>query len=471
MQEYQLLRDNKESGPYTAAALIEKGLKPYDLIWAKGKTAAWQYPSEVNELKAFAPIVEEQPFDRFYKKPQLKVITEEPVYNEPAPEIQVAAVELPKKPAVKPRIRIRADWRRIEAKSPEIAEQQKQITSEKIVAIPQEQKNNVPAPAWQSVLNTWENNNLQSTAGTNKKITENQSQTSPTGLFAGGEQKDGGMLVSNNKVSFYKKNIATVSIAASFILLLGGGYFVSGYLQNNKNEPGKVSQTVVNKNTIPAIPPSVQVSEKVNENISNDQNNLNVKTAVLTVPVQSKSIAVNSNQKFTGDNSVKNQVAKQANFKSQPAQNKVVTKQVNSSSIPVSTPVASAPKNVISKNIETVTPSKKSDVVISSNKPTDDNVIRNYINIQPSGENENGAVSYNYKVSNISQTKLDLVMIDLQYFDASGKFQKGQTVYVKNLSPDQAVMVTPPDAKQAAKITCKVSMVSAPQKNLYLIAD
>jgi hypothetical protein len=44
------------------------GLKPYDLIWVDGRSAAWRYPSEVPELKDFAPAVEEQPYDRFYKK-------------------------------------------------------------------------------------------------------------------------------------------------------------------------------------------------------------------------------------------------------------------------------------------------------------------------------------------------------------------------------------------------------------------
>ena len=63
-----LLRDNKQSGPYTLQDLIEKGIKPYDLVWAEGKSAAWRYPSEIEELKAFSPVVEEQPFDRFYRK-------------------------------------------------------------------------------------------------------------------------------------------------------------------------------------------------------------------------------------------------------------------------------------------------------------------------------------------------------------------------------------------------------------------
>ena len=69
MNTYLLLRDNKQTGPYTAQQLAEKGLKPYDLVWHEGRSAAWRYPSELQELKAFAPVVEEQPYDRFYKKP------------------------------------------------------------------------------------------------------------------------------------------------------------------------------------------------------------------------------------------------------------------------------------------------------------------------------------------------------------------------------------------------------------------
>jgi len=66
---YLLLRDNKQTGPYSFDELKTKGLKAYDLVWVEGRSAAWRYPSEVDELSAFAPAVEEQPFDRFYKKP------------------------------------------------------------------------------------------------------------------------------------------------------------------------------------------------------------------------------------------------------------------------------------------------------------------------------------------------------------------------------------------------------------------
>ena len=77
MNKYLLLRDNKQTGPYTAQELSEKGLKPYDLVWLEGRSAAWRYPGEIDELKSFAPGVEEQPYDRFYKKQDGQQSTEQ----------------------------------------------------------------------------------------------------------------------------------------------------------------------------------------------------------------------------------------------------------------------------------------------------------------------------------------------------------------------------------------------------------
>lgn len=66
------------------------GLKPYDLIWVDGRSAAWRYPSEVAELKDFAPAVEEQPYDRFYKKSSESETTSEtsPKETNVAPRVE-----------------------------------------------------------------------------------------------------------------------------------------------------------------------------------------------------------------------------------------------------------------------------------------------------------------------------------------------------------------------------------------------
>jgi hypothetical protein len=69
MSTYLLLRSNKQTGPYSLDQMRELGLKAYDLVWIDGKSAAWRYPGEIEELKSFSPPVEEQPFDRFFKRP------------------------------------------------------------------------------------------------------------------------------------------------------------------------------------------------------------------------------------------------------------------------------------------------------------------------------------------------------------------------------------------------------------------
>ncbi|MEI6947067.1 hypothetical protein V9K67_07700 [Paraflavisolibacter sp. H34] len=50
---YLLLRDNKESGPYSLEELQQLSLKPFDLIWVDGRSAGWQYPGEIESLRAF----------------------------------------------------------------------------------------------------------------------------------------------------------------------------------------------------------------------------------------------------------------------------------------------------------------------------------------------------------------------------------------------------------------------------------
>lgn len=47
---YLLLRNNKQSGPYSIDELIGQQLKPTDLIWTEGKSQAWLHPYEMDEF-------------------------------------------------------------------------------------------------------------------------------------------------------------------------------------------------------------------------------------------------------------------------------------------------------------------------------------------------------------------------------------------------------------------------------------
>ncbi|MGK2863408.1 MAG: response regulator [Chitinophagaceae bacterium] len=51
MSMYFLLRNNKQTGPFTAQELIACKLQLYDLVWIEGKSAAWRYPEEIQDIK------------------------------------------------------------------------------------------------------------------------------------------------------------------------------------------------------------------------------------------------------------------------------------------------------------------------------------------------------------------------------------------------------------------------------------
>ena len=54
-QVYLLLRNNQQTGPHSLEDLVRLKLKPFDLVWVEGRSAAWQYPDEVAALKPYVP--------------------------------------------------------------------------------------------------------------------------------------------------------------------------------------------------------------------------------------------------------------------------------------------------------------------------------------------------------------------------------------------------------------------------------
>jgi len=54
---YLLLRNNRQAGPFSLDELLAQDLKPFDLVWVEGRSAAWRYPGEIDSLKDFVPAV------------------------------------------------------------------------------------------------------------------------------------------------------------------------------------------------------------------------------------------------------------------------------------------------------------------------------------------------------------------------------------------------------------------------------
>lgn len=52
---YLLLRNNQQSGPYSLEEILQLNLKPFDLVWMEGRSAAWRYPGEIESLRPYVP--------------------------------------------------------------------------------------------------------------------------------------------------------------------------------------------------------------------------------------------------------------------------------------------------------------------------------------------------------------------------------------------------------------------------------
>lgn len=66
MKRYVLLRNNRESGPFSGAELKAVGLVPTDLVWVEGESTAWLHPSDLPEL---ATLVTDNPKSQLPDRP------------------------------------------------------------------------------------------------------------------------------------------------------------------------------------------------------------------------------------------------------------------------------------------------------------------------------------------------------------------------------------------------------------------
>lgn len=97
MNSYILLRDNKETGPFSLDALQQTGLKPTDLIWIECQSMNWRHPHEINELKGL--VADDSTSAPVEIKEQITIVDESKtreVTLDPIVEKKLVFVELPK---------------------------------------------------------------------------------------------------------------------------------------------------------------------------------------------------------------------------------------------------------------------------------------------------------------------------------------------------------------------------------------
>ena len=92
-----------------------------------------------------------------------------------------------------------------------------------------------------------------------------------------------------------------------------------------------------------------------------------------------------------------------------------------------------------------------------------------YVQVPSHIEMTNGFASLN--IQNISDINLDLVVVDLQYYNAHNQFRKGETIYLHNLKAGKNVIVKTPKDINSLYATSKISLVSSDAENVYIVGD
>jgi hypothetical protein len=504
MKQYRLLRNNKESGPYSAEELIQSGFKPYDLIWLEGRSAAWRYPGEIEEFKPYAPAVEEQPFDRFYKKPSAPELKKEatPVLKAAPSPASINPSSINAIPSVdvraeKPRIRIKADTRKIEmpvASEPVVPKEKiKPVLHEERInpvfqketinpAFENETKKIVQAstnPAWKDMWLDWEQEK-KAVSVLNKISVKEQPEAPGTGFSQSfddiNESYVETVLIKPKGNSSISKSGNLITVFVLVATILGFGMWV-GFKWSGKNNT-ITQQKMANiqpqpDKTLPQSPQNEEAREQIlpaaNDNAATsspsskeqDTNHVNQSTEHNTISVTTKSQPVR--------NTIENKSESKSVY--EPKEKETVKNFIPSEE---SNDDALANKNTQENHVaenNVAPPTEKQDHPAEFNHFKPQPKITDFISVDTYAPSAVSAVGVKLHVQNISDIPVDMVMVDIHYYDANGKYQAGATIYVRNIGAGQTITVPAPDNSHAAKVDYRIAMVSSEKNNMYLIAD
>ena len=500
MATYLLLRNNKNSGPYSLEALIQLGLKPYDLVWVEGRSAAWRYPSEIEDLKFYAPAVEEQPYDRFYKKPSEKKSEKEnrqevaqeakPVQNQPevnfniASEVKqntkIADVKTPKKqvyvslPANTGNSFVKKPATQVTASVNDLAGADYFNGHSSPVKITEE----VKSPSYPDLVNDY--NSYQPN---NKKIATSDSEMLTPRNQASAETKYAQSLddikdiyvqtlVDRKRKTAQKKLIMkAVKRGIPFAAVLVTGFIMGGLLMNRKDGDGKAVQSVLNnadksvanqdnkKEPVnQAVVPVTQTTATLQQPVDNPTQSTNAEESLIKSPEPKKELKLDNGgspqlplnvvKKFVakqsettkGDNDhLAGTVSKTQNIEVDPAtgeRNKIVRSATENNSAGNENDPATSAKNNLLKQV---------------------NVKGNDYKVGTFG----GIHDLQLTVVNNSNFLLDRVMVELQYLKPSQQPLKTSNIQFDNVPPNGSLTLAIPATNRGIKVTYKVTNVQS----------
>jgi hypothetical protein len=429
MATYLLLRDNKQNGPYTFDEIKAKGLKAYDLVWVEGKSAAWRYPGEVEELKPFSPAVVEQPYDRFFKTPsqenkpaeQIKQpqVSEKEIIN---PTYQQASLQVGKR-----NIYVTLPSAKNNFVNKEIFTEKEPVKKEPVVAEANTRDYTRPIASQTALVaeeELYTQPVQQSIKKNNEKIIAAKKITLPAGF----------------------KNIFLLSVVV--IALISGGIFIG--LSINKNSSSllaKNNNTVTEQqpgnNQTNAIPVSVPVTDQKQTEVVTD-NTKNIQPE--NVPAEKKSAGIVDKKKINASKE-----------KTETAQNVV----------PAGTSNDDTNKNASIIPVTHREATHRTDA--APDKDALKNTLVNMVSISANKYNVGtfgGISDLQLTVSNHSVHQLDLVIVEVQYLQANKKVFKTENIYFHNINAGEAMMLEAPKSPRGVKIQSKITVINTKEPGL-----
>lgn len=448
MSAYRLLRNNKENGPFTLDQLIAMGLKAYDLVWVDGKSAAWRYPSEIPELAAHAPAVEEQPFDRFYRRQSV-----------------------PAK-AAKPRFRIKADWRKVDdtpAAAPVTGTAAMPTATESVTVVQTTEKVQSLPPVLPAAA-------ASAAQSDTRAIPETRYSESLDSI----KQRYSNTVLQRNSTP--KGNILRYAAVVGLFPVLAAGIWIgTSWSNRNKLEavPEETAATATVTETPQAPPPTTTPAEETTPQLPQAEAPAPIHTIERSVAPSNGHTDVQPRQTPPQQIVVKNETKP-----AQPSKNNLHIIPAGSGNNPLIRTVASrttvmpAAGTIASRPAaEDKKPSVTQPLLPAPSQayettPTGKNNINDYVAVKEEYEQvDETSRQIKLHIHNKSNIPLDLVVLDLQYYDANGRFKKGETLYVNNLSAHNEVALDAPAAKNNQRVNYKVSLLSIEKKGIYLIAE
>ncbi len=442
MSKYLLLRSNKQTGPYTLDEMKDMGLKAYDLVWIDGKSAAWRYPGEIEELKPFSPPVEEQPFDRFFKRPTQ---INQPLFPNTQSQTTVReerATELPKaKPEMAP-TESRSVFASLPAEKAAVAEarpaSQRQNLPERSTPSPikeqnlsiRDQKEYMPravAPAEslhakREIL--WEEESFTSAGRASKNQAQIQKQATQKESFFPG--------------SFLRPFAIGFGLAA----FLGIGVFIGLQINNRGNNtpkdiavkedlPGPSQQALYRPKNIPRSGAEEILPDNKTDNVQPGENDPDAANAEALALARKKARA-------------KQRIA-------------------DSLKLVKPAPVVDSGAIVAAGQVVHATES------VNLKKELVKNNISEYVSL--TGNNYSvgtfgGISDLQLTISNRSDYPIDLVVVEVQYIQSNKKIFKTENIYFRNINAGAALMEEAPKSSRGVKVQYKITLINSKELGL-----